>query len=217
MSTATRIVLVRHGASRSTEIGIVGGHLGCRGLSVDGVLQAESLSRRWLRTPPFTSDFPLGAIYSSVLPRALETAKIALSPLGLDVGQALCDLCEIHPGEADGMTWDQVSESFGDFDIYHYPTRPIAPGGESWKQMQERVIGALTLLADSHRGQSVLVFCHKGVIDATIENWLGVSPRPLSKGSQNTSMTIWLAETDEKGEFNPMLICFNDAAHLETI
>ena len=42
----TRIVLVRHGESRAQELGVVGGHGGCRGLSRGGAWQVEALRDR---------------------------------------------------------------------------------------------------------------------------------------------------------------------------
>jgi broad specificity phosphatase PhoE len=46
------------------------------------------------------------ALLASILPRAVETAELIAPALGLDpdsVDQD-CDLCELHPGECDGMS-----------------------------------------------------------------------------------------------------------------
>lgn len=214
MSLVINLVLVRHGASRATELQVVGGHLGCRGLSVEGVSQAERLARRWLHSPPFDQEFPYGAGYSSVMRRAVETAALVLSPLGLTLRAQLCDLCEIHPGDADGLTWEEFGKKYPEIDIYAEPDLPIAPNGESWNQMKERACKALGAIADRHPQQTVLVFTHKGVIDAVLEGWFGVSPRSTVVGSSNTGITTVRLRRDKRGNFAPLLISYNDAAHI---
>lgn len=193
---------------------MVAGHQGCRGLSVEGVLQAECLSRRWLLEPPFDQHHPFGGAYSSTMRRSVETALIAISPMGISLDGSSCGLCEIHPGVTDGMSWREVADKFGDFDIFSNPESPIAPGAESWNQMRERAINFIESLILRHRGQTVLIFTHQGVIDVTLEVWLGRSqPRPASF-SQNTGLTTWSVEISELGELHPVLNSFNDTSHL---
>lgn len=214
MSIETNLVLVRHGASRATELQMVGGHLGCRGLSVEGVSQAEKLARRWLKVPPFSPEFPYGAGYSSVMRRSVETATAVLSPLGLTLDAQLCDLCEIHPGDADGLTWDEFGKKYPEIDIYSDPDLPLAPNGESWNQMRARTITALGAIVDRHPQQTVLVFTHKGVVDAVLEGWFGVSPKCTTVGSNNTGITTVRLRREKRGHFAPLLISYNDAAHI---
>lgn len=206
---------MRHGASRSTELEIVGGHLGCRGLSADGVLQCERLSSRWLQAPPFDDEFPYGAAYSSKMRRSLETAMLVMSPLGLALDGVYCELCEIHPGVTDGMPWSEVAEKFGDVATLHDPSEPIAPGGESWNQMTARACGLLRLLSERHRGETVLVFTHRGVVEATREGWLGSKTQTLGQGVDNTGLTTWIVETDDNGLFKATLASYNDFSHLD--
>ncbi|MDA8081472.1 MAG: histidine phosphatase family protein [Actinomycetota bacterium] len=212
---ATRLVLVRHGASRSTEIQIVGGHLGCRGLSVEGVFQSERLSRRWLHNPPFDMQFPYGGAYSSVMRRSQETAVIVLSPMGLSLDGSSCDLCEVHPGVTDAITWKEVSEKYQGRDMLADPSIPIALGGESWNQMSLRVVDFFSRIVYRHRGQTVIAFTHNGVIDATLERWLRGSPRGVGLGSEPTGITTWIVETGGNGEFRPTLVSYNDFSHLD--
>src|SRR5207302_10759822 len=100
MST-TRLVLVRHGESRAIVDEIVGGHEGCKGLTDDGRRQAQALHHRLARTHELDD---AAAVYSSILPRAIETAEIIAPAIG--GGHRVeqdCDLCEIHPGEGDAL------------------------------------------------------------------------------------------------------------------
>ena len=75
----TRLVLIRHGESRSTVDRVVGGHEGCSGLTDRGVLQAKALYERLARTGELAG---ATALLTSVLPRAIQTAEIIAPALG---------------------------------------------------------------------------------------------------------------------------------------
>ena len=75
----TRIVLVRHGESRAQELGILGGHDGCQGLSDLGREQVGELRDRLAATGELAD---ASALYSSMMPRAIETAEILAPALG---------------------------------------------------------------------------------------------------------------------------------------
>ena len=103
---STHLVLVRHGEADCNAQGIVGGHRGCTGLSPLGVAQAEALRARWESSGEMRE---ASAFYASVLPRAIETAEIIAPALGDLALTTDCDLCELHPGESDGMTWEEFA------------------------------------------------------------------------------------------------------------
>lgn len=213
----TQLVLVRHGASRATEMQIVGGHIGCTGLSDEGINQVEKLSLRWQIEPPFTSQFPFGAAFSSTMFRAIETGRLALNPLGIELSGSLCGLCEIHPGLADGMTWDEMSTNFGDVEIDKFPHVPIAPKGESWNQMKLRSIDEIRRIVTNHSNQTVILFTHNGVIRAVMESWLGISIPGVISGHANTGITTWIITSEKSGMMTPRLLSFNDFAHLSLL
>ena len=210
-SPNTRLVLIRHGESQVTVDQIVGGHQGCTGLSDEGRSQAKRLRERLERTGELADT---AALYASVLPRAIETAEIIAPALGtgsLDVQQD-CGVCEIHPGEADGLTWEQFRERFGvpsflPADRY----RSWAPGAESWAEFVARVGTTLVDIATRHAGETVVVACHGGVIESSFVA-LGGLPiaRPFDLLATNTSVTEWV----EGAEGRWRLARYNDAAHL---
>ncbi|HEY3844167.1 MAG TPA: phosphoglycerate mutase family protein, partial [Acidimicrobiales bacterium] len=70
---ATRVVLVRHGEAVCNVNGVVGGMRGCRGLTELGRAQVLALRERLIRTGELKG---AGALYSSTLPRAIETAAL---------------------------------------------------------------------------------------------------------------------------------------------
>ena len=88
-----------------------------------------------------------------------------------------CDLCELHPGEADGLTWDEFRDRYGEPDWDVDPDSVVAPGGESWTGFVDRVAAsALTALSERHHGELVVVVCHGGVIEASMLSFLPGGP-----------------------------------------
>lgn len=208
----TRIVLVRHGQAACNVRGVVGGLTGCSGLTERGRAQVQALADRLARTGELAG---VAALYSSVLPRAVETAEILAPALerwregSSLVPAATCDLCELHPGEADGLTWEQFADRWPDPDWDVAPGRPLAPGAESWTGFVDRAAAAVAGLADAHPGQLVVVACHAGVVEATMLRFLPVDPRITRLGLRtlHASMTLW-----ERPVAGPWLLQrYNDA------
>ncbi len=209
----TRLLLVRHGEATCNVEGVVGGVLGCRGLTGAGRVQAEALRNRLAATGEVVAD----ALYASVLPRAVETAAIIAPALGPAVGtvpvaERRCDLCELHPGEADGLDWPTFEERFGNPGWSKDPSRPVAPGGESWSGFVERASVALAELAAKHEGHTVVVVCHAGVIESSMLRFYPCAPEVsrLELRTRHTSLTEW---AHEDGRW--LLLRYNDAAHLD--
>lgn len=206
--TSTRLVLVRHGESNATVEQVVGGHRGCTGLSPLGRRQAEALRDRLAATGEVQADIVL----ASILPRAVETAAILAPVLGsLDVGQD-CDLCELHPGESDGLGWDEYQARYG-VDMLADPLAPIAPGGESLRAFHERVARTLHRIAEEHAGRTVVVVCHGGVVASSFLAFFDLPLERPVEGEvrvENTAITEWVRS--DGGRWR--LIRHNDAAHL---
>lgn len=212
----TRIVLVRHGEAQCHVDQVVGGLKGCTGLSDLGRRQAIALRDRLAAGGELAGAHVL---YASTLPRAVETAQLIAPALAGRGGDPVVhqdeDLCELHPGEADGITWEDFRAQYtwpGGWDTSFY--RPMAPGAESWALFSARVGGVLTRLAADHAGQTVVVACHGGVIENSFRalGQLSLNPQFLLR-IENTSVTEWERPpgTDER---RWTLVRFNDAAHL---
>jgi 2,3-bisphosphoglycerate-dependent phosphoglycerate mutase len=204
----TRLVLVRHGQSLATVNQVVGGHEGCTGLSPTGREQVEALRDRLAATGELG---PVAALVASILPRAVETAEILAPALGWPPVRQDCDVCEIHPGEGDGLPWSEFESR------YPAPSprsrfEPWSPGGESWADFMARAGRALRTLAGQHEGATVVVACHGGVVEASFVA-LGNLPlqRSFHLATDNASLTEWeLRPGDEQW----WLRRYNDAAHL---
>jgi len=209
VTAGTRLVIVRHGEAVSNAEDLVGGHIGCRGLTDLGRRQVGALAARLERTGELER---ATALYSSILPRAVETAEILRDALGEVTYEATCQLCERHPGEADGLTWAEYDVRYGQLLPADDPERPLSPGGESWVDLLDRAEEALYRVVGAHPGELVVVSGHGGIIAASLVRFLGL---PEHGGlarfhPDNASMTEW-AFTGARW----WLVRFNDAAHLD--
>ncbi len=211
---ATRIVLVRHGQAECNLNRVVGGVKGCTGLTTLGREQVAALADRLYESGELRG---ATALYSSVLARAVETAEglraiVGSGPDALGPVRQRCDLCELHPGECDGMSWEDVVATFGVPDWDRDPTRPLAPGGESWSSFVPRAAGAVREVLRDHPGELVVAVVHAGVIEATMISFLRVAPEVYQRGwlsIAHASMTEWEWVSDQD---RFVLIRFNDAA-----
>jgi probable phosphoglycerate mutase len=210
---STRIVLIRHGQAECNINRVVGGAKGCTGLSPLGRRQVADLADRLYESGELRDATTL---YSSVLPRAVETAErlrpvVGPGPSALGPVVQDCELCELHPGESDGMSWDEVVDKLGVPDWDRDPSVPIAPGGESWSSFIVRASDAVRALAHRHPGELVVAAVHAGVIEATMISFLGVPPETYRRGwvhIAHASMTEWAWVPDED---RWILLRFNDS------
>jgi len=206
----SRLVIIRHGEAVSNLEDVVAGHLSCKGLTDHGRRQVAALATRLRRTKELEGAV---ALYSSILPRAVETAEILAPALGgLEVRQT-CDLCERHVGEADGMTWSAYEARYGAMKPGDDPEREMAPGGESWVGFLDRAEAALYDVMGHHPGQLAVVAAHGGIIGASMVRFLGLSDHGagLRGHPDNSSITEW-AWTGVRW----WLVRYNDGGHLDT-
>lgn len=206
---ATNLVLIRHGESVCNRAGVVGGHKGCTGLTGEGVREAEALRDRLLATGELRG---AAALYSSALERAVQTASIVSPATGSGLEPvADCSFCELHPGEADGLSWSEFTERYGEPDFVADPGIELSPGGESWSGFVRRASSALLAVAERHCGETVVVVCHGGVIEASLLSFLPLE-RDLMRlrlRTEYTSITEW-----ELSEDGWKLLRYNDSSHL---
>ena len=99
-------------------------------------------------------------VLSSRRRRSVETAGIISSVLELPRGEPTCDLCEMHPGAADGLTQEQMTERFG-------PNYAFVPGAESWTDYVPRGTDALRRIARAHPGRTVIGVTESAVVKAS--------------------------------------------------
>jgi 2,3-bisphosphoglycerate-dependent phosphoglycerate mutase len=204
---ATTLVLIRHGESNVTVDRVIGGYRTCSGLSDLGRRQADRLRERLAGTGELVAD----VLIASNFRRAIETAEVIAPALGGPAIGIEPGFGEHDPGpEIDGMTFDGYVERFGMPD-WTDPHVDVFPGGETIAAFHARVGDALARLFEEHRGRSIVVACHGGVVDAAFRQLLRTaSTGAFELHTLNTSITEFTSAAS--GEWR--LRRYNDAAHL---
>jgi probable phosphoglycerate mutase len=136
------------------------------GLSDRGRAEIAAVAERF-------SNEKIEGLYASPLQRTRETAEILSDRLGLPIHYRE-DLLELDFGEWTGKTYEAVREDERWRLWSNCRSIAMVPGGESMRQVQERAVGALFELRQSHRDGTVLVVSHGDVIRAALLFALGM-------------------------------------------
>ena len=161
----TTILLARHGESDWNRDRRWQGHAD-RPLTDLGREQARDLADRLANTE-------LDAVYSSDLERARETAAIVAERHRLPV-EELADLREVDVGSWSGLTRAEAEERFPDAFLRWTQGGEGWDDGETYEQLSERVVSALSTIAERHPGARVLVVAHGGSLRAVHATALGM-------------------------------------------
>ena len=137
----------------------------CRHAEPGNADQARCLARSLAALAP-------AAVYTSPLERAADTARAIahvhdVTPVEVD------DLREIDFGEADGLAFDELPPSLQQ-GLLNEPADFRFPGGENYRELQQRVCRALAQIVAAHCGGTVVVVTHAGPIRAALAHWLSM-------------------------------------------
>lgn len=149
----TRFFLVRHGETEWNKIRRIQG-VSDIPLNDTGRAQAASLG-------DILAAHTFDLLVSSPLSRAVETATIIATRLGMPEPLIVPDLIERNYGEAEGSNGV-------DLDI-RYPAGTEVPGRETREAVTQRAIRVLQDLALSHPEADILAVAHGGVIRSVVE------------------------------------------------
>ena len=172
---------MRHGQARHDSRGLYGPDAP---LSELGHRQAASLADSLGSGPAFD------AVYSSNLPRAVETAKAVAVRLGLEISVDE-RLAEFNVDTGLAKTFDDRPDLL----VWHPDHTSV--DGETLAQFAARVAEFHDEAVIRHLGRRVLVVCHAGTIDEAIRWSLGIDPRfPLqhefdAKNASITEIEFW--------------------------
>ncbi len=164
----TRLYFVRHGETDGNAQGRTQGRRDVP-LNETGRAQAAAVGAVVAAHAPV-------AVYASTSSRARETARAIAAPLGLEV---VADerLSEIDHGDLDGMTGEEMRARYAGF-IEQWREDggvdvPI-PGGESLREAQGRMVGAVNAIVARHRGEAVAIVSHNLALRTLLCHALGV-------------------------------------------
>jgi len=203
---ATRLYLVRHGATQLTAEDRFSGAIGVD-LSVEGRAQAERLAER-------LASEPISAVYASPLSRTVETATILAMPHRLPVVQR-DGLREISHGHWEGMSRQDVETQFADeYAAWDADPFTFAPdGGESGVQVLARALPVIREVVVTHVGQNVLVVSHKATLRLLLSSLLGFDERGYRDRLDQSPACLNVI--DFKDPVRARLMLFNDVSHYQ--
>jgi probable phosphoglycerate mutase len=136
-------------------------------LNEKGQLQAQRLADRF-------KNIPLNVIYSSPLDRALQTAAEIARSLKLEVRQS--DAAnEINFGDWSGKTFEWLSGDRRWRRFNNYRSMTMIPGGESFLEVQNRIVSEIETLAEQHGKARIAIVSHADVIRAAVAYFAATS------------------------------------------
>lgn len=157
-----RLLIARHAETEHNANGLTQGRAD-NALSARGLAQAAALAA-------FLAETPLGAIYSSPLRRALQTAEPLAAAHGLEIVSEPA-LMEMDVGEMEGLSGAQMRARFPDL-LSAWRAEQAAesplPGGESLAQVQARAWAFLDSLQPATRSGTILCVTHNFVALALV-------------------------------------------------
>lgn len=203
---ATRLYLVRHGATELTTEDRFSGAVGVD-LTDVGRHQVQRLSAR-LAAGEFA------AVYASPLSRTVETAAILARPHGLEV-TAADGLREISHGRWEGLTRREVEQRFpGEYASWEADPFTFAPEqGESGLAVMARALPVIREIVVRHQDRNVLVVSHKATLRLVISSLLGFDARGYRDRLDQSPACLNIL--DFKDPVRARLMLFNDISHYQ--
>jgi probable phosphomutase (TIGR03848 family) len=166
-SRPTLVLLVRHGTTASTGTVLPGRAPGLH-LAPAGIAQADTAAQRVgeLRPRPV-------AVYASPLERTRETA----APIGRTLQHKVVahrGLLECDFGDWTGKPLASLRKKREWATVQHAPSTFTFPNGESFAEMQQRMVATIDTLAARHAGKTIVLVSHADPIKAAITWYQGV-------------------------------------------
>ncbi len=172
-------------------------------LNEHGRGQAEFLAAR-------LASWPIAAIYSSPLERAVETAQPLAARLHLPnvieegVGES-------RYGEWTGQALKELAKTPEWTQVQFVPSLARFPGGEGLAEMQARAVATTERLRAAHPKQIIAVVSHADVIKAIAAAYAGLPFDLFQRLVVDTASVTWFRFTPH----GPRLVKFNDTGSLE--
>jgi probable phosphomutase (TIGR03848 family) len=162
---STLVLLVRHGQTPTTGLVLPGRASGLH-LAEAGTAQAHRVAERIAEMPK------IDAIYASPLERARETAapiaKALKQRVKIDKGLLECDF-----GDWTGEKLSSLMKLPEWSTVQRAPSSFRFPNGESFTEMQTRMVSALDRIRQAHPGGTVVCVSHADPIKAAVAHAMG--------------------------------------------
>ena len=180
----TTIYLVRHAEAEGNLYRRIHGWYNAL-VTDNGFAQIQRLAQRF-------QDIPLDAVWSSDLYRTMTTARAVYEPKGLEL-HTDPQLRELNFGTWEDRPWGEVYQHEAEEIARFNASDPTwqAPEGENLAQVGERLLRAVTRIAQENPGKTVAVFSHGTAIRQLLANVHGLSPQQWGSlgHSENTAVS----------------------------
>ncbi|HKO67498.1 MAG TPA: histidine phosphatase family protein [Burkholderiaceae bacterium] len=204
----TKLLLIRHGETAWNAEHRIQGQLDIP-LSPLGILQAARLAE-------CLASESIEAVYSSGQSRAWLTAAPLAARLGLQI-IAEPRLRERSFGVFEGLTLDEIAARYpAEFIKWRERDPGWRPdGGESGRQLIDRVMSAVTDIGARHKNQTVALVSHGGVLDvvyraARVLQWHA----PREHQMLNAAINRLTASASDSAPLALSIDLWGDVAHL---
>lgn len=180
----TTIYCIRHAEAEGNLYRIAQGQYDSI-LTDRGYEQVKALQKRF-------ADIPVDAVYSSDLYRTCVTAEAVYVPKGLPL-QKRKDLREINVGDWEQKTWGELART--EPEMLHNFTRHLdrwhVNHAETPEQVRDRMVEAVTEIAQKNEGKAVVVVSHGCAIRLLLATLQGYSIAQLgdTPHSDNTAVS----------------------------
>jgi broad specificity phosphatase PhoE len=201
-----KLYFLRHGETTSSQTGTYCGRLDIN-LTPEGVKMAEDFAQTY-------KEIPWKAVYCSPLKRGIATAKPLCDNLGIEM-KLRNGLKEIHYGEWEGKTPDEVNREFHD-DYVRWLADPgwnSPNGGEKAIDIARRSSEVLEEIEDTHKTGDVLVVSHKATIRIMLCSLLGID---VGRYRDRIGMPVAALSIVEMAENGPLIHIMGDRSHIRT-
>lgn len=150
----TTLIIIRHGQSEANAQNVFAGQLDMK-LNELGFQQAECTASC------IAENFKVDKVYASDLHRAYYTGKAVADKFGLDVIKSE-KLREIFSGDWQGRTYDEIGSVYASgWNIWLTDIGSVqTPGGESVKDLMDRVGAEIRRIAEENDGKTVVIATH---------------------------------------------------------
>ncbi len=152
------LYLIRHG---TTTLNVQNRYRGRRDVPLDAQGWADAVEAAKALSP-----MGLTAVYAGPLRRTINTAQVIADECRIPDVRILHGLVNLDYGEWEGMTSEEAAMFDPDmFRLYkEEPGRAICPNGERLTDAQARMVEAVQLMGERHKGERVAAVTHAVMI-----------------------------------------------------
>jgi broad specificity phosphatase PhoE len=203
----TNVLLIRHGQSEGNAAGRFGGHTNTP-LSSRGREQAE-------RTARALSSEDFAAVYSSDLPRAVETALPLVRATGTEL-QATEAFRERSVGVMEGLTFEEAAAQHPEqyAALLRRDFEHVILGGESYRQTLDRASRKLDEAIEQYKGGRIAIFAHTGTICILALHLMGALDAPDLRPVWLVTANCGISHFELRDDGFVRVLALNDTRHL---